>query len=65
MKMTISIPDQLGERITEYNEKTGVPKSVLIQMAVTQYLDGQKMMETFPDMLQEMKKMIQSAGKDD
>lgn len=63
MRMTVTLPDQLGERINEYKEQTGVPKGTLIQMAVTQYLDGQKMIESMPDFIQEMKKLVEENKK--
>lgn len=59
MKMSITVPDKLYERMDEYNKEVGVPKSTLIQMAVTQYLDGQKMLETLPDLMTELKKAIE------
>lgn len=59
MKMSITVPDKLYERMDEYNKSMGVPKSTLVQMAVTQYLDSQKMLETLPDMFKEMKKLME------
>lgn len=59
MKMTITIPDQLSERINDYNKATGVPKSTLVQIAVDQYLNTQKMMQSLPDMMMEMKKLME------
>lgn len=64
-RQTYTMPEELLETMDKYSEKTGVPKSTLVQMAVKQYLDSQKMLETMPDMLQEMKKLMEAAKEID
>lgn len=65
MRKTITIPEQLDKRIKDYNEKTGIPQSTIIQQAIAQYLDSQKFLDSFPEVLYEMKKMIEENKKDE
>ncbi len=60
--MTFTMPEELIARIDDYNNETGVPKSTLVQMAVTQYLDGQKLMKSMPEFMTEMKKVMEMAN---
>ena len=63
--MSITVPDQLYKRMDDYNKEIGVPKSTLIQMAVTQYLDGQKMLESLPSLMTELKNAIEQKQLDE
>lgn len=58
--MTISISDELKEKIDKYNADTLIPKSSIITLALDQYFQSREIMSQMKDlgpMLEEMKKM--------
>ena len=59
MTKTYSMPLTLIKRIDDYSAETSLSKSAVVQIAVRQYLDSQKLMETMPQMLQEMKRIVE------
>lgn len=62
-KITVTVPEELDERMVKYAKETGLKKSALVQVAVRQYLDSQEMMKTMPDMVEQMKNILAAAGK--
>jgi len=68
MKMTITIPDELSDKLNQHNELTHLPKSTIIQIALNQYLQSQDLLSSIKDLkplLAEMKRLADSQQKID
>ena len=66
MKMTISIPDELSDKLNQHNELTHLPKSTIIQIALNQYLQSQDLLSSIKDLkplIAEMKKLAEAQDK--
>lgn len=61
MKLSISLEDDLVERIDSCAKKMSITRSGFLAIAANQYLNQQQMMVTLPDMLKIMKE-VQANG---
>lgn len=61
--MTISITEEIREQIDSYHEKSHVPKSSIIMLALEQYFQTREIMTTMKDLtplMQEIKNMTKA-----
>lgn len=60
VKMHISITEKLHDKINDYNEKSHVPKSSIIMIALENYFQNKEIMANIVDMaplIEQLKKM--------
>lgn len=50
-RFNVSCPSELSDRIDAYCKTTGIPRSSLVQIAITQYLDSVELMPDLKTMI--------------
>ena len=65
-RMTITIQEELADKITQYNQQTRIAKSNIIAMALEQYFESKEIMNTMKDLspLLEQIKLMTKAIED-
>lgn len=57
IRVNITISDELKEYFKEWSEKTGIPQSSLMALAMSEYVDQKKAISAFVPMVEQMKKL--------
>lgn len=57
VRKNITISDELAEYFEEKSKATGISQSALMVMAMTEYLDQKKAMDSLKDILEQIKKL--------
>lgn len=56
-RVNITISDELKKYFEEWSEKTGIPQSSLMALAMSEYVDQKKAINAFIPMAEQMKKL--------
>ena len=62
VRKNITLSDELAEYFEKKSRETGISQSALMVMAISEYLDQKKAMESLGDILEQLKK-IENAKK--
>lgn len=57
IRVNITISDELKKYFEEWSEKTGIPQSSLMALAMSEYVDQKKAITAFAPMIEQMKKL--------
>ena len=57
VRKNITLSDELAEYFEKKSRETGISQSALMVMAISEYLDQKKAMESLSDILNQMKKL--------
>lgn len=54
-RVNITISDELKEYFEDWNKKTGIPQSSLMALAISEYVDQKKALNSIGSMMEQMK----------
>lgn len=57
VRKNITISDEVAEYFEKKSKETGVSQSALMALAISEYLDQKKALESVSSMIEEMKKL--------
>lgn len=63
VRFSVRISEELNDWLDEESDKTGIPKSTLIYLAIDQYREKKEGLKHMPQMT-ELMKMLQETGLD-
>jgi predicted transcriptional regulator len=66
MRYTITIPEQLEKRLSEFREEKPMPNSTIFQLALSQYLDTEQLLARLkeePQLIKQLRTIVEKEVK--